>query len=89
MPVAQNDVADVADADAVHQHIGRRHQFFEHVTMPALVIRHEGLQYVTAEMTRDLVATLPNARLVVLPGLWADDPERLADRIIAFVDDQD
>jgi class 3 adenylate cyclase len=55
--------------------------------MPALVIRHEALQYVTAEMARDLVSRLPDARLVVVPGLWADDPERLAARLVEFVNE--
>ena len=55
------------------------------LTMPALVIRHEALQYVTPEMTRDLVSRLPDARLITVPGLWADNPEGLADQIAAFV----
>ncbi|MEX0800144.1 MAG: adenylate/guanylate cyclase domain-containing protein [Dehalococcoidia bacterium] len=56
------------------------------VTMPTLVIRHQSLQYVTEQMTRDLVAHLPDARLVTVPGLWGDDPERLADIAITFAD---
>ncbi len=55
--------------------------------MPALAIRHEGLQYVTPEMTRDLVSRLPDARLFTVPGLWADDPEGLADHIRTFINE--
>jgi class 3 adenylate cyclase len=57
------------------------------VTMPALVIRHEGVQYVTTEMVRDLVSRLPDARLVVVPGLWADDPAGMAGLIADFINE--
>jgi class 3 adenylate cyclase len=57
------------------------------VMMPTLVIRHEGLGYVTEQMTRELVAHLPDARLVTVPGLWGDDPERVAELAVAFAND--
>ena len=43
------------------------------IQTPTLVIRHTGLQYVTAEMTRDLAARLPNSQYVEVEGGWADN----------------
>ena len=55
------------------------------VTAPTLVLKHNGLQYATMEMAKDLAARIPNAQLVVVEGGWADDPEGVAGRISEFV----
>jgi class 3 adenylate cyclase len=38
-------------------------------------------------MTQDLVSTIPDARLLTLGGTWLDDPDGLARRIAAFVNE--
>jgi pimeloyl-ACP methyl ester carboxylesterase len=53
--------------------------------MPVLVVRHAGVRWITDQMTQDLVAGIPDARLVIVNGTWPDDPEGLARRIAAFV----
>ncbi|HSP54985.1 MAG TPA: adenylate/guanylate cyclase domain-containing protein, partial [Dehalococcoidia bacterium] len=55
------------------------------ITAPTLVMKHAGVQYVTMEMTRDLVALIPNAHLAVIEGLWADNVEATVHRIVAFL----
>jgi class 3 adenylate cyclase/pimeloyl-ACP methyl ester carboxylesterase len=71
-------VADVDASDAAAR-----------LAVPTLVVRHAGLQYVTDDMTRDLVARIPDARLVTVPGAWADDPEGLAAIIAAFINERE
>jgi class 3 adenylate cyclase len=39
------------------------------------------------EMARDLAATIRGARMAIVPGGWADDPEGVADRIAEFVNE--
>jgi class 3 adenylate cyclase len=53
--------------------------------MPVLVVRHHGLRVITDEMTQDLVARIPDARLVTIEGGWADDVDELIRRIVDFV----
>jgi class 3 adenylate cyclase len=55
------------------------------VTAPTLVLKHTGVQYVTMEMVKDIAARIPNAQLVVVEGAWADDPEGVMHRGIAFI----
>lgn len=55
------------------------------IKCPVLVIRHTGIRWLTDEMTRDLVATFPDSRLVTIPGTWADDAPGLIHRMAAFV----
>jgi class 3 adenylate cyclase len=55
------------------------------IAAPTLIIHHRDLRYVTEEMTRDLASRIPDARLTVVDGLWADDPVGLARRMAAFV----
>ena len=55
------------------------------VTAPTLVLKHNGLQYATMEMAKDLAARIPNAQLAVVEGTWADDPEGVGRRISEFV----
>src|SRR6266542_4405075 len=55
------------------------------VMAPTLVLKHNGLQYATMEMAKDLAARIPNAQLAVVEGGWADDPEGVARRTSEFV----
>ncbi len=55
------------------------------IKAPTLILRHNGLQYVTMEMAKDLAARIPNAQLAVVEGGWADDPEGLARRVTDFI----
>jgi class 3 adenylate cyclase len=55
------------------------------VKAPTLVLRHGGLQYTTMEMAREVAAAIPDSRLATIDGMWADNVERLADRILDFV----
>jgi class 3 adenylate cyclase len=55
------------------------------INAPTLILKHSGLQYSTMEMAKDLAARIPNARLAVVEGGWADDPEGVAQRIGEFV----
>ena len=72
------DLSDLdASADAVE------------IKAPTLILRHAGLQYVTVEMAREVAATIPEARLTTVDGMWADDPIGLADRILDFVLERD
>ena len=57
------------------------------LNVPTLVIRHTGLQYITAEMARDLAARLPNAQYAEVEGQWADEPQAVIDRVHAFLHD--
>lgn len=55
------------------------------IDIPTLVLRHAAVQYISTDSSKELVARMPNARLAVLNGSWADDMEGLADRIASFV----
>jgi pimeloyl-ACP methyl ester carboxylesterase/DNA-binding CsgD family transcriptional regulator len=59
------------------------------VTCPVLVLHRAGSIVVPLEQSRELAASLPDARVEVLPGtsasLFLEEPERVADRIAAFV----
>jgi class 3 adenylate cyclase/pimeloyl-ACP methyl ester carboxylesterase len=55
------------------------------LSMPVLVVRHLGFRWITDEMTQDLVAAIPDARLVTVKGTWVDDVEGLTKRIADFV----
>jgi len=70
-PFTFEDVTDLARALAV----------------PTLVLKHAGVQYVSMEMVRDLAANIPGARMSVVPGGWADDPEGLAERVCEFINE--
>ena len=70
-PIGDEDVTDLARALAV----------------PTLILKHAAVQYVSMEMLRDLAANIPGARMSVVPGGWADDPEGLADRICEFINE--
>ena len=55
------------------------------LSMPVLLVRHKGLRVITDQMTHDLVSAIPDARLISLEGLWADDPDAMLRRIAKFV----
>ena len=57
------------------------------VRAPTLVMKHQGLQYATMEMTKDLVARIPNAQMVLIQGTWADDIEARVRRTMGFLND--
>jgi class 3 adenylate cyclase len=59
----------------------------DQLTVPTLVLRHKASRMYTAEMSRDLAASIRDARLIEVDGLWADDVEGFAARIVAFVCD--
>ena len=42
------------------------------LTMPVLVISHDGVKYAPLELSRHLVSDIPDARLVVIEGVMAD-----------------
>ncbi len=44
------------------------------ITAPTLILRHDGLQFITMDMAKDLAARIPNAQLVVVPGTWVTEP---------------
>jgi class 3 adenylate cyclase len=56
-----------------------------HISVRTLIIHHRNLQYVTDAMVRDLAARIPDSRLSVVDGLWADDPGGLGARIAEFI----
>ena len=55
------------------------------IKAPTLVIKHADVHYVTMEMAKDLAARIPGAQLAIVKGAWADDPEGLARRWVAFL----
>ena len=57
------------------------------LAVPTLILKHAGVQYVSMDMVRNLAASIAGARLSIVPGGWADDPEGLADRIGEFIND--
>ncbi len=42
------------------------------LTMPVLVIHHDGVKYVPLDLARHLMSDIPDARLVVIEGVMAD-----------------
>jgi class 3 adenylate cyclase len=55
------------------------------ISAPTLIIHHRNIQYVTDEMVRDLASRIPDSRLTVIDGLWADDPGGMGARIAEFI----
>ena len=55
------------------------------VKAPTLVVHHTGIKYVTTAMMRDLAARVPNARLHVVAGAYADEAENLTQAIMGFL----
>ena len=55
------------------------------ITAPTLILKHNGIQFVTLEMVKDLAACIPTAQLMLVEGSWADDPVGVARRIVGFI----
>jgi class 3 adenylate cyclase len=55
------------------------------VSAPTLIIYHRNVQYVAEGTARDLASQIPDARLTVVDGLWADDPIGVSRRMAAFI----
>jgi Adenylate cyclase, family 3 (some proteins contain HAMP domain) len=55
------------------------------IRAPTLIVRHNGLRFVTMEMVKDLAVRIPNAQLAIVEGTWADDLEGYARRITDFI----
>ena len=62
-------------------------ELLHRVAAPTLVVRHSSLKIVTQDMTRRLVAGIPDARLVVLDGMFSTDWERVVSAIEEFLDE--
>jgi class 3 adenylate cyclase len=59
------------------------------ITAPTLVVQHSGLKYVTMDMAKDLVAGIPDARLVVVEGTHGQDAERLLRSVDEFLSEDE
>jgi class 3 adenylate cyclase/pimeloyl-ACP methyl ester carboxylesterase len=55
------------------------------VCQPTLILKHAGIAYISDEASKDATSRIPNARLHVVPGRWADDIVGVGDRIADFV----
>jgi class 3 adenylate cyclase len=60
-------------------------EYASQVQAPTLVVKHTGVTIVTMDMTKELVATIPNAQLLVLEGSFADDIEENSDKALTFL----
>ena len=58
------------------------------ISCPVLVLHRAGASVIPLELSRELAASLPDARLELLPGtsasLFFEDPEQVAERIATF-----
>jgi len=55
------------------------------ITTPTLVVRHSGLEWLPMDATRELVSGIPNARLLVIEGMYGDNPEQLFSGVTEFL----
>ncbi|MEO8458542.1 MAG: alpha/beta hydrolase, partial [Chloroflexota bacterium] len=63
-------------------------EYARQVKAPTLVMKHTGIAIVTMEATKDLVATIPNAKLLMLEGTFVDNIEETAARALSFINDE-
>jgi class 3 adenylate cyclase/pimeloyl-ACP methyl ester carboxylesterase len=54
------------------------------IRAPTLIMRHLGVEYATAEMSKDLASGIPDAQMMVLNGGWADDVLGVVERVDEF-----
>ena len=62
-------------------------ELLSRVEAPTLVIRHDGLRNLTMNMARDLVTGIPNARLLVVHGKFAESTDEIIAAIQEFLGD--
>jgi class 3 adenylate cyclase len=55
------------------------------VTAPTLVITESGLQFAPIDSSKDLVARMPAAQLLVVEGKWPENMETVGQRVRAFI----
>jgi class 3 adenylate cyclase len=55
------------------------------IKAPTLVIRHTGLKWLSMESTRELVAEIPDARLVAIEGTYTDHLDQLGRACFEFL----
>ena len=55
------------------------------ITTPTLVVRHTGLEWLPMDATRELASGIPNARLLVIEGMYGDNPEQLFGGVTEFL----
>ncbi len=55
------------------------------ITTPTLVVRHSGIKWLPMDATRELASGIPNARLLMIEGMYGDNPEQLFSGIAEFL----
>ena len=55
------------------------------IRLPTLVVRHSGIKWLTMDATRELASGIPNARLLVVEGLYADNAEQFFRGVVDFL----
>ena len=50
-----------------------------------LVVRHAAHPYISAARARDVAAAIPGTQMITVPGLWADDPAGMTERILSWL----
>src|SRR3990172_3081782 len=55
------------------------------IRLPTLVVRHSGIKWLTMDATRELASGIPNARLLVIEGLYADNGEQFFKGVVDFL----
>ncbi len=59
------------------------------VRLPTLVVRHSGIKWLTMDATRELASGIPNARLLVVEGLYADNAEQFFRGVVDFLGEEE
>ncbi len=54
------------------------------VRAPTLIVKHAG-NTIPMDVARNVATNIPNASLVTTPGLWADEPVALAERMLDWL----
>lgn len=60
-------------------------QLLPQITAPALVVRHNGLKYLSMDTARELASRIPNARLLVIEGSYPDNVDKLFAGVYDFL----
>jgi class 3 adenylate cyclase len=56
-----------------------------HVRAPTLILRHTGVEWLSMDATRELAASIPGSRLVMIEGLYPDRPGDLFRAVAEFL----